>query len=113
MVGDGTWLKLSEVMERLDRHPAATERWVRQLADGGYLATIRPVSVGRGTSHRRIAAASITALEDILALPQDQQRPALDALRAGTQATTALPVHEQPAALEALREQLRQDRGIR
>ena len=82
MVGDGTWLKLSEVIARLARYPGYNRDRIRDLADAGYLLTVRPPSVGPGTTHRRFEAASVDMLEKALRLPQEEQAAALDALRA-------------------------------
>lgn len=85
MVGDGTWLKLSEVHERLRPYGYTVDR-IREVAAAGYIHTVRPPATGTGTSHRRFETASVDEYETVLKLPPVQQVAALEELRRKVQA---------------------------
>jgi hypothetical protein len=83
VVGDGTYLKMSEALTRLRPRGYSADR-VRQLADAGYLRSTRPPATGlrQGTPHRRIEAASLDEYEAALNLPQAARDVELEAMRA-------------------------------
>jgi excisionase family DNA binding protein len=72
VVGDGTWLTVSEAAKRLGFH----QDKVRQFADDGYLRTRRSPA-RKGYGHRRIHAASIDELGAILDRPAGLEREEL------------------------------------
>ena len=80
VVGDGTTLRLAEVMERLAPFGYTVDR-VREMADAGYLKVTRPPKIGSGTPHRRFYTASVDALVLALALPDQERDAAMEALK--------------------------------
>lgn len=72
MVGDGTWLTVSEAARRLGFYVDK----VREFADDGYLLTMRPPTRGKGHGHRRILAASVDELAAILKKTDAAERQA-------------------------------------
>ncbi len=60
MVGDGTWLSLGEVLQRLRAAGFAdSESTVRRAIDSGELASYRQPGRGARPGHRRIKASSV------------------------------------------------------
>lgn len=72
MVGDGTWLTVSEAAQRLGFY----QDKVREFADDGYLRSMRPPT-RKGHGHRRIEAASVDELREVMLLPAGPKRDAM------------------------------------
>jgi hypothetical protein len=80
VVGDGAWLTLGEVVERLNaalgegRYNVAK---VRRFADVGYFHTEREPAIGAGPTHRRVKAESVDEYLAVMALPAAERAAAL------------------------------------
>jgi hypothetical protein len=93
VVGDGTWLKLAEVLARLQPYGYTNDR-IREIAAAGYLRTTRPPSIGPGVPHRRFETASVDAYEAALKLPDAKRDAALAELLERNRAMEAGPTAE-------------------
>jgi excisionase family DNA binding protein len=71
VVGDGTWLTVSEAAKRLGFYVDK----VREFADDGYLRSQRPPT-RKGHGHRRIEAASVAELQAVMVKPAGPERDA-------------------------------------
>ncbi|MGS2615131.1 excisionase family DNA-binding protein [Micromonospora sp. LZ34] len=72
MVGDGTQLRTSEAATALNVSASTVIKWCRD----GLLRTTRTAG-----GHRRIVASSVDELSRVLALPDGEREPAMDALQ--------------------------------
>lgn len=72
MVGDGTQLRTSEAAAELNVSASTVIAWCKD----GLLRTTRTAG-----GHRRILAESVAELKKVLALPDGEREPAMDALQ--------------------------------